>query len=144
MTTEEMYNQPVTVPLSLVIEHRELTKGKTGNNVEPLEELLSQASSVEHVSKESSLSQQIRAIVKGGSETNRATGRTTRLVDLYIQLLFESEEGLQIAIVDHHPARASHENLADRIVRRLNIEHPSLLVVKSRHYSEVTIKISKA
>ncbi len=53
----------------------------------------------------------------------RASGRTTRLADMYIQLLF-STGGIKVQ--DHHQGRQSDMFLTKIIVRRLQIEHPRI------------------
>lgn len=51
----------------------------------------------------------------------RASGRTTRLADMYIQLLFSTG---RIKVQDHHRDPQSDRFLTKIIVRRLQIEHP--------------------
>lgn len=53
----------------------------------------------------------------------RASGRTTRLADMYIQLLFSTG---RIRIADHHSTERMNYYLADIILRRLRMEHPHL------------------
>lgn len=50
-----------------------------------------------------------------------ASGRTTRLADMYIQLLFSTGK---IRVQDHHRDYRSDHFLTEIIVRRLQIEHP--------------------
>lgn len=50
----------------------------------------------------------------------RASGRTTRLADMYIQLLFATGK---IYVTDHHKSERSNLMLVDIIRRRLDIEH---------------------
>ncbi len=52
---------------------------------------------------------------------SRLTGRSTRLVDDAIQILFTFGE---VIIVDHHGTRESNERLFMRVERRLQAEHP--------------------
>ena len=56
-------------------------------------------------------------------ELHRATGRSTRRVDDYIQKLFEQGK---IKINDHFDTRIAHDYLFDRVMRRLIFEHPNL------------------
>jgi len=51
---------------------------------------------------------------------NRRTGRTTRLIDGYIQQLFE--EG-SVLIKDHHDSPDSHCYLFRKVLARLKAEH---------------------
>lgn len=64
----------------------------------------------------------------------RRSGRTTRLADLYIQQLFTEGE---VKITDHHPHHYAHEELARRILRRLQAEHQYVEV----KYTRSTLKI---
>lgn len=50
----------------------------------------------------------------------RASGRTTRLADMYIQLLFSTG---RIKVSDHHTSRLMSQHLTDIIARRLEREH---------------------
>ena len=52
--------------------------------------------------------------------SRRASGRTTRLADMYIQLLFSTG---RISVNDHYDTRRMSRYLLDIIVRRLQIEH---------------------
>jgi uncharacterized protein (TIGR02145 family) len=65
----------------------------------------------------------------------RATGRTTRLVDEYIQKLFNNIGGW-VEIRDHHDSFDSHKRLCDLINRRIGIEHPQF-ETKYSHYIPV-------
>lgn len=56
-------------------------------------------------------------------ETDRMTGRSTRLVDGYVQRLFA---GGAVEVRDHVNKRQCHLRLTDRVVRRLAYEHPSV------------------
>lgn len=53
-------------------------------------------------------------------EKNRATGRTSRLVDSYIQELFNQGE---IDVKDHHDDKHSNRYLLERIVDRYEREY---------------------
>ena len=59
-------------------------------------------------------------------EDRRKSGRTTRLVDNYIQLLFEVDKGQTIQVRDHYPSNDAHRMLIDKIVNRLKNEHVGL------------------
>ena len=54
---------------------------------------------------------------------DRATGATTRLADEYIQKLYENE-GEWIEIHDHYGTVNADRLLLDKIIKRLNLEHP--------------------
>lgn len=54
---------------------------------------------------------------------NKRSGRSTRLVDEYIQILF-SNRGEYITILDHYDSRSAHWLLITRILQRMRIEHP--------------------
>ena len=60
----------------------------------------------------------------------RATGRTTRLVDSYIQKLFDNPDEW-VAIYDHWDERRAAAILVDRISKRLDYEHKLEAEVKS-------------
>lgn len=56
----------------------------------------------------------------------RRNGNTTRLVDYYIQKLFEGTRVI-INIEDHYLHIKAHEKLIDLIERRITIEHKNLI-----------------
>ena len=53
-------------------------------------------------------------------ETNRATGRTTRLIQYYIDQLYNADK--PVIIYDHFDHSRAHKMLADLIVKRYNNE----------------------
>ena len=55
-----------------------------------------------------------------GSEARRS-GRTTRLLDFYLQQLFTHKP---VPLLDHHPSSKAHEHLYRNFQRRLEVEHP--------------------
>jgi len=59
-------------------------------------------------------------------EDKRKSGRTTRLIDSYIQLLFEVDKGTNVKVRDHYPSNDAHRQLLEKIVRRLKNEHEGL------------------
>lgn len=69
--------------------------------------------------------------------SERGTGRSTRLMDQYIQELFLNGE---VIVVDHENTTNSNMFLTDKIIRRLNAEHRQLRV--SRVFKEGEVKIS--
>lgn len=52
---------------------------------------------------------------------SKQSGRSTRLVDKYIQDLFTDGE---VVITDHYDTKASHIFLLHRVLKRLESEHP--------------------
>ena len=52
----------------------------------------------------------------------RATGRTTRLVDEYIQKIYKNK-GEWVKIADHYPSKQAGKMLADKVAARLKAEH---------------------
>lgn len=60
----------------------------------------------------------------------RATGRTTRIIDYAIQCLFETPDEW-IEVHDHWDTRQASKMLVDGIKRRLSIEHHLELEVRS-------------
>lgn len=72
-------------------------------------------------------------------EDKRHSGRTTRLVDDYIQLLFTTERGSLIKVRDHYPSNDAHRMLLDKIALRLKNEHPG--IEYTIDYRERTIKL---
>lgn len=52
----------------------------------------------------------------------RATGRTTRLVDEYIQKIYENK-GEWVKIADHYHSKQADKMLADKVAERLKAEH---------------------
>ncbi len=75
-------------------------------------------------------------IIKPG----RAVGNTTRLVDYYIQELFNNF-GKFIKVRDHYPLREADEYLYHRILNRLVIEHGPRVKV-STDWQKLKIKIN--
>ena len=61
-------------------------------------------------------------------EDKRMSGRTTRLIDNYIQLFFENPKGSTIVVKDHYPSNDAHRTLMDKIVKRLKLEHPGVKI----------------
>lgn len=55
-------------------------------------------------------------------ESDRSTGRTTRLIDYYIQELFNNPNS-EIEIIDHTNTQQSNIHLTQMILRRLDNEH---------------------
>ena len=49
-----------------------------------------------------------------------------KLIDSYIQLLFEVDKGQSVKVRDHYPSNDAHRQLLEKIVRRLRNEHPGL------------------
>lgn len=63
---------------------------------------------------------------EGMNEAGRATGRTTRLTDRYIQELFElyrDDRSGFVRVVDHFPTREADRVLIGKIRDRLRREH---------------------
>lgn len=54
----------------------------------------------------------------------RATGRTTRIVDEYIQKIYENK-GEWVEIADHHYSMKANKMVADKVTARLKYEHSS-------------------
>ena len=57
------------------------------------------------------------------SFAGRCTGESTRLMDSYIQELY-NHKGVWIKIVDHYGTRAADKILLGRIAKRMADEHP--------------------
>lgn len=58
--------------------------------------------------------------------SNRATGRTARLVDDYVQKFFNEPMNTPIAVQDHYSDRYSDYQLLQKVVKRLNNEYPNI------------------
>lgn len=54
---------------------------------------------------------------------NRNTGRSTRLVDKYIQEFFTKELGTSIKVIDHIDSDQTNNALMQKLVSRLVSEH---------------------
>jgi hypothetical protein len=68
--------------------------------------------------------EQVYIVGSHDPRTDRRSGRTTRLVDLYIQVLFEAGH---VVVIDHaHSIRPAHRNIMEMLRRRLQTEHPRL------------------
>ena len=57
---------------------------------------------------------------------DRATGRSTRLVDKYVQEFFTNPSGIGVCVLDHWDDIREHKLLLDRVISRLKIEHPGV------------------
>lgn len=57
------------------------------------------------------------------NDADRSTGRTTRLVDYYIQELYSSPNK-EIKILDHYDSIKADIHLTQMILQRLYAEHP--------------------
>ena len=77
----------------------------------------------------------------GKIQSVRATGRTTRLIDSYIQELFNNPNK-EIEIRDHHYFNNENLILANKICKRLYSEH-NIAVIPKKSYNKITIKIIK-
>lgn len=53
----------------------------------------------------------------------RMTGRTTQMVDGFIQKLYKNE-GEWVGIYDHYPSRNADRMIMEKIIRRMQFEHP--------------------
>lgn len=64
------------------------------------------------------------SIIKELSElTGRVTGMTTRLVDKYVQELY-NHEGEWVEIIDHYDTPEAHRILLNKVLDRMHNEHP--------------------
>ena len=68
--------------------------------------------------------------------TIRASGRTTRQTDDYIQALFK---GKIIHVFDHHGTADANLYLLDNILRRISIEHPHLKLEVDRTENKIEL-----
>jgi hypothetical protein len=66
----------------------------------------------------------------------RQDGNTTKLIDHAIQLLFEHKS---VVIVDHYDSKIAHEYLFERVLKRLEFEHPWIKI--KRDITKRLIKI---
>lgn len=53
----------------------------------------------------------------------RMTGKTTRMVDEFVQKLYENE-GEWVEIYDHFPSIQAHRMIFEKVIKRMLIEHP--------------------
>ena len=60
-------------------------------------------------------------------DSNRGTGRTTRLVDYYIQELF-NHPNEEVEIIDHTNTRQSNTHLTQLILQRMYNEHRQIKI----------------
>lgn len=70
------------------------------------------------------LNERLKQIYKSLGEDygKRATGRTTKLVDAYIQKFFQEPKNTPIFISDHYDSTYSHHMLLQKICKRLDTE----------------------
>ena len=60
-------------------------------------------------------------------DSNRATGRTTRLVDYYIQELF-NHPNEEVEIIDHTNTQQSNTHLTQLVLQRMYNEHRQIKI----------------
>lgn len=70
--------------------------------------------------------------------SNRATGRTARLVDDYVQKFFNEPMNTPIAIQDHYSDRFSDYQLLQKVVKRLDNEYPNVKYEKDNLACTIT------
>ena len=73
-------------------------------------------------------------------DSQRCTGRTTRMCDDIIQRLF-ANVGNKVLVSDHWYGRCADEMLANKVIRRLELEHPMVHATVSRDNSRIYISI---
>ena len=71
--------------------------------------------------------------------TEKATGRTTRLADQYIQDLFNN--GF-VKIRDHVDKRTAHFMLFEIVLKRLQQEHSNMMSVIGKNIDELSLRIT--
>jgi Lhr-like helicase len=76
------------------------------------------------------LNERQRLLERLGELRFRASGRTTRLVDKYIQDLFNNP-GEWVRVYDHWPKKNAASELARKIKKRMAVEHNLEVVTKS-------------
>lgn len=59
-------------------------------------------------------------------KARKNSGRTTRLLDKYIQDFFFLENDEVLYIADHEPTKEADLALMDRFIIRMNTEHPNV------------------
>lgn len=73
----------------------------------------------------------------------RASGRTTRQVDNYIQELFNAKIGEWIILLDHSGCRTGNDGLFNKVCNRMKCEHGIDLEAKRRD-STFAVRIPKS
>ena len=73
-------------------------------------------------------------------DSQRCTGRTTRICDEIIQRLF-ANVGNKVLVSDHRDDCDADEMLANRVIRRLDLENPMVHATVSRDNSGIYISI---
>ena len=66
----------------------------------------------------------------------RQSGRSTRLIDDYVQELFNN--GI-IKVYDHHNTPLAHRFLFDNVLRRLSIEHTHIKLEVNRTENKIEL-----
>ena len=64
----------------------------------------------------------ISLMKQASSLSERASGRTTRMIDEYIQELY-NHQGEWIEITDHWPTHRASDNILRKIIQRMELEH---------------------
>ena len=67
----------------------------------------------------------------------RATGRTTRQIDIIIQSLFN---GVHEIVEDHYGTKQSDRYLMEGVVKRLQNEHPNTEYIIDRGSNRIKLK----
>ena len=70
----------------------------------------------------------------------RCSGRSTRLIDKYVQEIYDNQ-GKWVEISDHYPSPKAAVLLAEHIMRRIAIEHQSdhVRIDKSKSYPKIML-----
>ena len=68
--------------------------------------------------------QRISLLNEAEKTVSRATGRTTRMDDEFIQMLY-NRHGEWVKIYDHYPSHSADNMILNKVIARMNLEHPS-------------------
>ena len=85
----------------------------------------------------------IQAVLARHEAKYRASGRTTRQVDEYIQELFNAKIGEWITLFDHSGCRTGNDGLFNKVCNRMKCEHGIDLEAKRRD-STFAVRIPKS
>ena len=71
---------------------------------------------------------------------DRATGRTTRVVDELVYKFFTAPYGEWIAVVDHYDGRMADNMLFNKFMKRMETEHPSAEVEYRKNANPIVVR----
>lgn len=74
------------------------------------------------------------------AELERATGRTTRVLDELVYKFFTAPYGEWVPVVDHYVGRMADDMLFNKFMRRMETEHPWVEVEYRKNVNPIVVR----